>query len=1030
MSTDITLNLTDVADGPVFTNTNVGSGANASYAFNYAEGSAVGATVGNVAATGNTGTLTYSIVGSDPASTWYEIDETGAIKLTATGAASEANNFALGTNTQTIQVRVSDGSQTATINVALTETQAGAPAITGPTNGPGSPTSAITVDENQTAVTQLIASEPISEWKIIGGDDEGAFDIAADGTITFNLPPDYENPTDTGTDGKNTYILTVQAKDASGLTTTQTITVTVRDLNAAFTGTNATNGGTASYSFDYNEKSDSGTLLGTVGATGPDTEVFTIISGNDFGWFAINSSTGAITLTDAGAASEANDYLKLANTQNLVVKVTSGAESATIAVALNELDNAGPLITGPSGGEGAAESGITVDENQTAVTKLLANEPISEWKIIGGDDQGAFDIAADGTITFLAPPNYEKPTDADKNNTYILIVQATDNAGKFSSQTITVTVRDLSDAPVFTNTVKDENNNTIYSFDYQEKTLKGVTLGSASATGSGTLTFSIVDGNDNNWYEIDASTGAISLTELGAASLANDFETLENRQTIQIQAANTLGDTTTISVRLNELNIDDTAPLITGPSGGAGATASALSMKEGLTTVTTMTANEPIKTWEISGGPDAAKLTIDADGKITFNEAPDFENPTDADKNNTYVIIIRAVDMFGNESFQTLTITIGNVDEIAQKLDEIGGKLRGDLRNYAFKSMQDMLSFNEGLMQGSSDDDVDCASAARQKALSGTVNANQDQQALSLNYAKQLNACGSRIRVLLDMGLASSRMEGNTTLRTLASIRAEQNIAQNVTVGFGLLGSFASDRLNSFADSNISDHSFQANGYIRSRLSETLRLAGFASVGQAKYKFRLNYDGFAMTGRMTGDRVAYGVMLTGDLALAGMTVTTDVALSRASERLGNAKLAARYKGESRSGIAFGVGSVDATRLSVPVHFPLLGHKTGKANIEGTQLSFSPGLLCEDTSADTSRLVCGYQLGARYRQSLSANDRLSLDVKHEKVEGNQRNLFALGFSHVFGPLELGVALNQEMARYAADSRALLTVRVVR
>lgn len=392
------------------------------------------------------------------------------------------------------------------------------------------------------------------------------------------------------------------------------------------------------------------------------------------------------------------------------------------------------------------------------------------------------------------------------------------------------------------------------------------------------------------------------------------------------------------------------------------------------------------------------------------------------------MVIIKAIDQFGNESVQTLTITIGNIDEIAQKLREIGGKLRSDLRNYAFKSMQDMLSFNEGLMQGSSDDDADCAAAATQKAMSGSVNANQDQQALSLNYAKQLNACGSRIRVLLDMGLASSRMDGNTTLRTLGSIRAERNIAQNVTVGLGVMGSFASDRMNSFADSHISDESFQVNGYIRSRLSDELRVAAFGSVGQSRYKFRLNDDGFALTGRMKGDRVAYGMMLTGDFAVAGMTVTTDVALSRASESLGNAKLSARYKGESRSGIAFGVGSVDATRLSVPVHLPLLGRKTSDAKSESTQLSFSPGLLCEDTSADTSRLVCGYQLGGRYRQTLSANDRLTFDVKHEKVEGNQRNLFALGLSHLFGPLELGVALNQEMSRYAADTRALLTVRV--
>ena len=1022
--TNVTLKVTDVNEDSVAFNGATPVDGVPTYTYQYKEKSAEGATLGTVSATGAITSPTFTIVGGNTDG-WYQINSsTGAISLTAAGVTSLANDFSRLANTRTLQVQATSGTATATVNVVLIETDATGPVISGPAGT--NLASEITVDENQIAVLTLGADE-IAEWTIVGGDDQLLFNIdPTTGAITFKSAPDYERPADAN--GDNVYTFQVQAKDAAGNVTVQTITVRVLDLNAAFTGTNATNGGTASYAFDYNEKSAAGTTLGTVGATGPGTEVYTIESGNDNGWFAINSSTGVITLTEAGAASVANDYLKADNLHTLQVKVTSGPESAVIAVALNELDNAGPLITGPTGGEGAPESAVTVDENQVNVWTLTANEPVTEWKIIGSDDDAAFTIDANGKITFLAPPNYEKPTDKDGNNTYILTVQAKDAAGNVSTQKVTVTIRDLNDAPVFTNTVKDANGNAIYSFDYKERTAKDVELNRVSATGSGPLTFAITGGNDNGWYAINSSTGVITLTAAGAASLANDWETLANSQTLTVTAANTFGDTTAIKVLLNELDIDDTAPLITGPSGGPGAAASAITINEGLTAVTKMTANEPIKTWEISGGPDASKLTIAADGTITFKEAPDFENPTDADKNNTYVIIIRAVDMFGNESFQTLTITIGNVDEIAQKLREIGGKLRSDLRNYAFKSMQDMLSFNEGLMQGSSDDDADCSAAARQKAMSGSVNANQDQQALTLNYAKQLNACGSRIRVLLDMGLASSRMEGNTTLRTLASIRAERNIAENVTVGLGVMGSFASDRLNSFADSHISDESFQLNGYIRSRLSEALRVAAFASVGQAKYKFRLNDDGFAMTGRMTGDRLAYGMMLTGDFALAGMTVTTDVALSRASESLGNAKLAARYKGESRSGIAFGVGSVDATRLSVPVHFPLLGRKTSNSKTEGTQLSFSPGLLCEDTSADTSRLICGYQLGGRYRQTLSANDRLTFDVKHEKVEGNQRNLFALGFSHLFGPLELGVALNQEMSRYAADTRALLTVRV--
>ena len=678
--TNVTLKVTDVNEDSVAFNGATPVDGVPTYTYQYKEKSAEGATLGTVSATGAITSPTFTIVGGNTDG-WYQINSsTGAISLTAAGVTSLANDFSRLANTRTLQVQATSGTATATVNVVLIETDATGPVISGPAGT--NLASEITVDENQIAVLTLGADE-IAEWTIVGGDDQLLFNIdPTTGAITFKSAPDYERPADAN--GDNVYTFQVQAKDAAGNVTVQTITVRVLDLNAAFTGTNATNGGTASYAFDYNEKSAAGTTLGTVGATGPGTEVYTIESGNDNGWFAINSSTGVITLTEAGAASVANDYLKADNLHTLQVKVTSGPESAVIAVALNELDNAGPLITGPTGGEGAPESAVTVDENQVNVWTLTANEPVTEWKIIGSDDDAAFTIDANGKITFLAPPNYEKPTDKDGNNTYILTVQAKDAAGNVSTQKVTVTIRDLNDAPVFTNTVKDANGNAIYSFDYKERTAKDVELNRVSATGSGPLTFAITGGNDNGWYAINSSTGVITLTAAGAASLANDWETLANSQTLTVTAANTFGDTTAIKVLLNELDIDDTAPLITGPSGGPGAAASAITINEGLTAVTKMTANEPIKTWEISGGPDASKLTIAADGTITFKEAPDFENPTDADKNNTYVIIIRAVDMFGNESFQTLTITIGNVDEIAQKLREIGGKLRSDLRNYAF----------------------------------------------------------------------------------------------------------------------------------------------------------------------------------------------------------------------------------------------------------------------------------------------------------------------------------------------------------
>ena len=45
--------------------------------------------------------------------------------------------------------------------------------------------------------------------------------------------------------------------------------------------------------------------------------------------------------------------------------------------------------------------------------------------------------------------------------------------------------------------------------------------------------------------------------------------------------------------------------------------------------------------------------------------APDYESPTDSDTNNTYVLIVRAVDATGNASTQTITVTVLDLDDVA-----------------------------------------------------------------------------------------------------------------------------------------------------------------------------------------------------------------------------------------------------------------------------------------------------------------------------------------------------------------------------
>ncbi|MEA1083200.1 sialate O-acetylesterase [Sphingomonas sp. CD22] len=97
---------------------------------------------------------------------------------------------------------------------------------------------------------------------------------------------------------------------------------------------------------------------------------------------------------------------------------------------------------------------------------------------------------------------------------------------------------------------------------------------------------------------------------------------------------------------------DTTAPVIS--------TASAFSQPENAAFSVTLAANESV-TWSKVGGADAAKFTLA--GAVLTLPAQDYETPTDADANRSYVVTVRATDAAGNATDKTITVTITDVAE-------------------------------------------------------------------------------------------------------------------------------------------------------------------------------------------------------------------------------------------------------------------------------------------------------------------------------------------------------------------------------
>ena len=157
-------------------------------------------------------------------------------------------------------VRASDGhafdDQTITITV---NDVAEAPVIG--SNG-GGPTASITVNENQTAVTDVDATDPdlpaqTLTYSLVGGTDQAKFNInSGTGVLTFISAPNFELPTDSDTN--NTYVVTVRASDGT-LFDDQTITVTVANVNEQ--PTLAATGATIPYTEDTPSEDHAVTLF-------------------------------------------------------------------------------------------------------------------------------------------------------------------------------------------------------------------------------------------------------------------------------------------------------------------------------------------------------------------------------------------------------------------------------------------------------------------------------------------------------------------------------------------------------------------------------------------------------------------------------------------------------------------------------------------------------------------------------------------------------------------------------------------------
>jgi Ca2+-binding RTX toxin-like protein len=272
---------------------------------------------------------------------------------------------------------------------------------------------------------------------------------------------------------------------------------------------------------------------------------------------------------------------------------------------------------------------------------------------LGGADADKFVIdSKSGALTFLNNPDFESPGDADGDNVYELLVQASDGT-LTDVQTLSVLLANVDEAPRITS----DGGGETAAVEVAENSAAVTTVTSMDPEGAG-RSYAISGGADSALFSIDPVSGVLSFIAAPDFEKPKDADGDNIYDVVVSVSDGRLRDSQKLAITVTNVN---EAPRIT--SNGAGGIAS-VTVNENTTIVTTVTSDDPegaALTYSISGGADAALFKIDpATGVLSFVEAPNFEALQDLNADNVYDVTVTASDGTSSD-VQAISVVIANI---------------------------------------------------------------------------------------------------------------------------------------------------------------------------------------------------------------------------------------------------------------------------------------------------------------------------------------------------------------------------------
>ncbi|WP_283401380.1 PKD domain-containing protein [Halobellus salinus] len=649
---------------------------NSGNAPSFAEGST--GTVIDVEATdgdggSNDSGITYSLVGGTDQSA-FSINSTNG-ELTFDSAPDYENPSDSDTNNDyVVDVQADNGSATTTQTITVTVTDVDeAPTAPDDSSQSTDEDTALSISDGNSNDLKELASDPdagdtlsfvtidgqtFSDGSTVTLSSGATVTVNSDGSWTYDPNSQYEYLT-SGQSVTDSFTYTIE--DGDGDSDSGTITVTV-------TGVDDTT------QFDFSGIYNADVVRGTGSSAGDFDGGGGILVSSSVAQNNGNSGTDGVPDDGVFAATSTHPRIDLADFDTVDSNAwqAPGTGSVTSSVDNGEYSNVHVIASAGGAGVGSPARFEVTFQYQDGTSETSQEFTVPDWFGTPPSDPGyalrdGMDRWFDGAYEDANDPGifgYAIPADSTKTLTDVTIDVTENQAGSFNffgGAATQATSDVVSKSPTFT----QESSGTISVSTSEDQTLDLTSaLEVEDRSSSDTLTFTVDSTpTDGTLSGVDGETISVSGETVHALSSSPQYDPdtgFTDSDSFDVTVEDGDGNTATATVSVSV----DGAPVFNSV-----ATAS---VDEGTTgTVLDVQAddgyggsNDTNVDYSLVGGTDQSAFSINStNGELTFDSAPDYENPSDSDTNNDYVVDVQADDGSATTT-QMITVTVDDTDDV------------------------------------------------------------------------------------------------------------------------------------------------------------------------------------------------------------------------------------------------------------------------------------------------------------------------------------------------------------------------------